>query len=163
MVKPQIKPQWNKSQANLTSHSMASALDSLWIQTQVWITSLNAIHIGGDYMHANCTLNDILRIKARIRATASTMLSTMGSAVDAYYLIPAMLPPTAGRRAAYLTEQIEVALERDHVIAVVRRNYVSQCWHGPRHLGGRHEAEDGEHGEPAIVDLNAQAPRFFLC
>merc|ERR1711990_634154 len=42
-------------------------------------------------MHANCTLNDILRIKARIRATASTMLSTMGSAVDAYYLIPAML------------------------------------------------------------------------
>jgi len=90
MIKPQIKPQ-----ANLTSHSMASALDSLWIQTQVWITSLNAIHIGGDYMHANCTLNDILRIKARIRATASTMLSTMGSAVDAYYLIPAMLPPTA--------------------------------------------------------------------
>merc|ERR1719305_492152 len=107
-------------------------------------------------------LNDILRIKARIRGTASTTLSTTGSSVDANYLIPPVPPPAAGTHSAYLTENVEVAFEGDHVIAVVRRDYVSQRWHGPRHLGGRHEAEDGEHGEPAIVDLYPQAPRFFL-
>jgi hypothetical protein len=30
---------------------------------------------------------------------------------------------------------VEVALEGDHVFAAVRRDDVSQCWHGPWHLG----------------------------
>jgi len=68
----------------------------------------------------------------------------------------------AGAHGAYLTEQVEVALEGDHVIAAVRRDLASQQRHGPRCLGFRQEGEDGEHGEPAIVDLNVQAPRFFL-
>merc|ERR1719324_1698682 len=76
--------------------------------------------------------------------------------------LPPVRPSAAGAHSAYLAEQVEVALKGDHVFAAVRRNLVSQQWHGPGRLGGRHEGEDGEHGKAAIVDFNAQAPRFFL-
>jgi len=48
-----------------------------------------------------------------------------------------ILPAAVGRRSTQCLHptQVEVALEGDHVFAAVRRDDVSQCWHGPWHLG----------------------------
>merc|ERR1712093_215259 len=55
-------------------------------------------------------------------------------------------------------EQLEVPLEGLHEVAAVRRKVeLREEGHGARRLGLGEEAEEAEHGEPAVVDLGVAA------
>ena len=58
--------------------------------------------------------------------------------------------------------EVEVALERNHAVAIVRDGDAIQRRHGSRDLVGRKEPEDAEHGKSAIVDLRQPSSRLLL-
>ena len=58
--------------------------------------------------------------------------------------------------------KVEVALEWNHAVAIIRDGDAAQRRHGSRDLVGREEAEDAEHGKSAVVDLCQPSSRLFL-
>ena len=57
---------------------------------------------------------------------------------------------------------MEVGGERGHVVAVVRQRDAAERGHGARELGLGEEAEEAEHGEAAVVDLDEAAALLLL-
>ena len=61
-----------------------------------------------------------------------------------------------------LLEDVEVGGERGHVVAVVRQRDAAERGHGARDLRLGEEAEEAEHGEAAVVDLDEAAALLLL-
>ena len=57
---------------------------------------------------------------------------------------------------------MEVGGERGHVVAVVRQRDAAERGHGARDLRLGEEAEEAEHGEAAVVDLDEAAALLLL-
>merc|ERR1719263_1579739 len=71
-------------------------------------------------------------------------------------------PALPHSQANCLGEDGEVAGERDHDVAVVRRDHVLERRDGARDRGLGDDREDAEHGKAAVVDLSEAPARLLL-